>query len=351
METKTKTKAETETETGTGTGTEATAMTVARKGTGTREAAQTKAGSGVSTAVSRDVRIALAGEGGQGVQLVGEVLALAGFIAGLHSLYIPNFGVEQRGGVSLAYVQIARHPIGSPKFRHADVLVALSDRSIERTRSLVGPQTLLMYDSSSIQPPVIEDDAIGIQAWDTITPEAFAHMTGTDHGARQTPERAAPFVVGLPAADIARREFVPRVFNVIVMGAVVEAIGMLTMDTVKEALDLKLGHKFKDDARLRNLNHRALARGAEIIRCKRDEETARPAERGRRAGTGTIASACADAGADAGAGVCAGSGAGAGAGVGAGGARADAAGMKTQAAEPVRPDAPVEPVGRPDAGM
>ncbi|MDI7247947.1 MAG: 2-oxoacid:acceptor oxidoreductase family protein [Bacillota bacterium] len=334
-------------------------MTAARKGSGTRAVAETKEGAGVSTAVSQDMRIALAGEGGQGVQLVGEVLALAGFIAGLHSLYIPNFGVEQRGGVSLAYVQIARHPIGSPKFRHADVLVALSDRSIERTRSLVGPETLLMYDSSSIQPPVIEDDAIGIQAWDTITPEAFAHMTGTDHGARQTLERAAPFVVGLPAADIARREFVPRVFNVIVMGAVVEAIGMLSMDTVKEALDLKLGHKFKDDERLRNLNHRALARGAEIIRCKRDEEKARPAERGRRAATGTIGGACADAGADvgidtgidtgvdAGAGVCAGSGAG----VGAGGARADAAGMKAQAAEPVRPDAPVEPVGKPDAGM
>lgn len=238
-----------------------------------------------------DMKIALAGEGGQGVQLVGEVLALAGFLSGLHALYIPNFGVEQRGGVSLAYVQLARHPIGSPKFRHADVLVALSNRAIERTRSLVGPGTLLMYDSSSVQPPIIEDDAIGIQSWDTIAPEAFAHMTGTEPGRDEEEDddkdgRAgvAPFAVGLPAADIARREFVPRVFNVIVMGAVVEATGMVTLDRVKEALDLKLGHKFKDDPGLRDLNHRALERGAEIIRRKRDREAAGRAE---PASTGT----------------------------------------------------------------
>ena len=37
-------------------------------------------------------RIAIAGEGGQGVQLIGEVLAEAAFAAGKEALYIPNFG-------------------------------------------------------------------------------------------------------------------------------------------------------------------------------------------------------------------------------------------------------------------
>ncbi|MGE5592277.1 MAG: 2-oxoacid:acceptor oxidoreductase family protein [Betaproteobacteria bacterium] len=244
---------------------------------------EARSGAGFEGPTFDNMKIALAGEGGQGVQLVGEVLALAGFLSGLHALYIPNFGVEQRGGVSLAYVQLGPNPIGSPKFRHADVLVALSDRSIERTRSLVGPGTLLIYDSSSVRPPVIEDDAIGIQAWDTVAPEAFASMTGTraepqrDSG-RAADERretgAAPFLVGLPAADIARREFIPRAFNVIVMGAVVEATGILAMDKVKEALDLKLGYKFKDDPGLRQVNHRALERGATIIQEERNRDAA-----------------------------------------------------------------------------
>ncbi|MEW6227453.1 MAG: 2-oxoacid:acceptor oxidoreductase family protein [Bacillota bacterium] len=220
------------------------------------------------------VKIALAGEGGQGVQLVGEVLALAGFLSGIESLYIPNFGVEQRGGVSLAYVQLSKRPIGSPKFRHADALVALSNRSIDRTRSLVGPGTLLMYDSSSVEPPAIEDDAIGIQGWDTVAPEAFSSMVGSRRGRASGEDRngAAPFAVGLPAADIARREFTPRVFNVIVMGAVVEATGAVSPDKVKEALDLKLAYKFKDDPKLRDLNHRALERGAGLIREERARE-------------------------------------------------------------------------------
>ena len=47
-------------------------------------------------------KIAAAGEGGQGVQALAETLALAAYRAGLNALYIPNFGIEQRGGVSLA---------------------------------------------------------------------------------------------------------------------------------------------------------------------------------------------------------------------------------------------------------
>ena len=50
------------------------------------------------------------------------------------SLYIPNFGVEQRGGVSVAYVQIGNDAIGAPKFEIGDIVVALSERAIYRPR-------------------------------------------------------------------------------------------------------------------------------------------------------------------------------------------------------------------------
>ncbi len=234
--------------------------------------------------VSRIMKIALAGEGGQGVQLVGEALALAGFLSGIESLYIPNFGVEQRGGVSVAYVQLSPRPIGSPKFRHADVLVALSDRSVDRTRALVGPGTLLIYDSSSVKPPIIDDDAIGLQAWDTVAPEAFSSMVGsergrTDGGGR---EGVAPFVVGIPAADIARRELVPRAFNIIIMGAVIEATGAVGQDKAREALELKLGHRFREEPRLRDLTWRALERGAGLIREEREREMRTSANRAVR---------------------------------------------------------------------
>ncbi|MGB4510981.1 MAG: 2-oxoacid:acceptor oxidoreductase family protein, partial [Thermacetogeniaceae bacterium] len=74
------------------------------------------------------VRIAIAGEGGQGVQSVAMILTEAAALDGKEFLYIPNFGVEQRGGVSIAFVQIGDEKIGAPKFKTGDIVIALSDR-------------------------------------------------------------------------------------------------------------------------------------------------------------------------------------------------------------------------------
>lgn len=93
------------------------------------------------------IHILLAGEGGQGVQVVAEILAKAAFREGREVSYIPNFGVEQRGGVSLAFVIIGDRPISYPKFQTADILVLFSDRARQRvlphhnntTRIILGP--------------------------------------------------------------------------------------------------------------------------------------------------------------------------------------------------------------------
>ena len=53
------------------------------------------------------VRIALAGEGGQGVQSIAEIMAEAAYENNQQALYIPNFGLEQRGGVSIAFIQFS----------------------------------------------------------------------------------------------------------------------------------------------------------------------------------------------------------------------------------------------------
>ena len=48
--------------------------------------------------MAREYKIALAGEGGQGVQSVASIIVEAANDKGREALYIPNFGVEQRGG-------------------------------------------------------------------------------------------------------------------------------------------------------------------------------------------------------------------------------------------------------------
>ena len=46
-------------------------------------------------------------------------------------------------------------------------------------------------------------------------------------------------VVAIPANDIAKNELHPRVFNVIILGAIIAATDVLPMDSIKKALEKK----------------------------------------------------------------------------------------------------------------
>ncbi len=214
-------------------------------------------------------RIAVAGEGGQGVQLIGEVLAEAAFRSGKEAVYIPNFGVEQRGGVSIAMVQIADQAIGAPKFAKADILVPLSARAMKRTLDFIGPDTLYIYEASAIEPPHLLDGTIGIQAWETVAPEAFSLAVGTKPQAPNQPPEGVGLeprrVIGIPAAAIAKQELKPRVFNVIILGAIVAASQVLSAKAIEAGLLARLGDKFERDPELKELNLRALQRGMDFV--------------------------------------------------------------------------------------
>jgi 2-oxoglutarate ferredoxin oxidoreductase subunit gamma len=179
------------------------------------------------------MRIALAGEGGQGVQSIAEILAEAAYNENQQALYIPNFGLEQRGGVSIAFLQFSDRRIGAPKFQKADIVIALSARAVARTLSYSGPETLYVYDSSF-----------------KIGPD------GLPQEAKQ--------IIALPAIEIANNELHPRVFNIIIMGAVIGLSNVVSFEAAKAALEHKLGYKFEKDPKLRELNFKALEIGREM---------------------------------------------------------------------------------------
>lgn len=179
------------------------------------------------------LRIALAGEGGQGVQSIAEILAEAAYNENQQALYIPNFGLEQRGGVSIAFLQFSDQRIGAPKFQKADIVIALSERAVDRTLVYSGSETLYVYDSSF-----------------KVGPE-------------ELPQEAKQ-IIGLPAIDTANNELHPRVFNIIIMGAVIGLSNVVSFEAAKEALEHKLGYKFEKDPKLRELNFRALEIGRKM---------------------------------------------------------------------------------------
>lgn len=216
--------------------------------------------------MDRLVKIAIAGEGGQGVQSIADILAEAGNVEGKEALYIPNFGIEQRGGVSLAYVQIGEKLIGSPKFEKGDVVVALSERAVNRIVSYVGSNTIFVYDNSLIVFPEVRDSIENMPSFRAMgtnkEKQAFREKINNYIHIQET----AANVTGVPATDLAKRELHPRVFNVVVLGAVIEAAGIVSEESVKKAMENNLGRKFEKNPSLRDLNYKALHKGIDLIK-------------------------------------------------------------------------------------
>lgn len=79
------------------------------------------------------IKLLLAGDGGQGVQSLADIICRAAFSSDRFVSFIPNYGLEQRGGVSLAYVQISDREISYPKFTEPDILLLMSDQADHRT--------------------------------------------------------------------------------------------------------------------------------------------------------------------------------------------------------------------------
>ena len=185
--------------------------------------------------MSKDIyRILLAGEGGQGVQLVAHVLARAAFNQGLHVAYLPNYGVEQRGGVSLAFLQIGTGVIGFPKFSKADIIVNMRARAIERIDEYVGNETLYIYDS------------------DLISSLDLAHVAA---------EKLA-----ISATSLAGKKLDAKVFNMIMAGALVTEVEGLNNKYLELALEEVLAEKYHKRPELRHLNKKALEIGEKLAK-------------------------------------------------------------------------------------
>ena len=78
-------------------------------------------------------KILLSGDGGQGIQTLSYLICNTAFKNSLEVSHIPNYGLEQKGGVSMAYIKISDEKITYPKFSKPDFLLIMSDQARERT--------------------------------------------------------------------------------------------------------------------------------------------------------------------------------------------------------------------------
>lgn len=181
-------------------------------------------------------RILVSGEGGQGVQVLSKVLATAAHESGKKILYVPNYGVEQRGGVSLGFLQISDKEIGFPKFQNADILVILAERAIPRVREYIAKNTIIIHDEALVSRESLSD----------ITNEKIA----------------------ISAYKIAEEKLTGRVMNMIVMGHLAHMVGEVSLKTLQAVANERFKDKYEAKPELKHLNEKAIELGMEHMKEK-----------------------------------------------------------------------------------
>jgi 2-oxoglutarate ferredoxin oxidoreductase subunit gamma len=170
--------------------------------------------------------IIISGFGGQGVLFAGQVLAYAGVAEGRHVTWIPSYGPEMRGGTAHCTVIISDEEIGSPLVRNPSAALVLNPPSMERYAPLVRPGGVLIVDSVLV-------------AQDT--------------------DRFDLHQIRLPAKDIAAELGYPQIANMVMLGALIAATGVVCFETVEQVLAEHLSARRRDAL---PANKQALQRGA-----------------------------------------------------------------------------------------
>lgn len=95
-------------------------------------------------------KIFIAGFGGQGVLLIGQMLSYAAMYEGKEVTWMPSYGPEMRGGTANCTVCVSDAPIASPLVTECDVLIAMNGPSLEKFESMVVPGGAIFVNTSVV---------------------------------------------------------------------------------------------------------------------------------------------------------------------------------------------------------
>jgi len=95
-------------------------------------------------------KIIIAGSGGQGIMLIGKILAQAAMMEGKFVTWLPAYGAEVRGGTAHCMVVISAEEIGSPYIDKADTLIIMNNPSLSKFKARLNQDGLLIVNSSLV---------------------------------------------------------------------------------------------------------------------------------------------------------------------------------------------------------
>ena len=174
--------------------------------------------------------VIIAGFGGQGVMLMGRLLAYAGMLEGKKVAWMPSYGPEMRGGTANCTVIISSEEIASPVVPYPKSIIVMNKPSLDKFEPTVQKGGLIIINKSLIDQNTKRDD-VG--------------------------------VVRVPANDIANKLGNLKVSNMVILGSYIKNSGIVKMETIFKTLEKTLtGRKQK----LIAINKLALEEGAKLAK-------------------------------------------------------------------------------------
>ena len=174
--------------------------------------------------------VIMAGFGGQGVMLIGNLLAQAAMEHGLNVTFVPAYGVEMRGGTANCTVILDRENIGSPVVQRPLSTIMLNQPSFDKFQPRLAAGGTQIVNSSLVD------------------------VSHVDPNTRS---------VLVPLNEMAERLGNAKLLNMIALGAWICALDALPLATVQEALRRVISSHY---AKLIPANAAALTMGYDFAR-------------------------------------------------------------------------------------
>lgn len=175
------------------------------------------------------VKTVFSGFGGQGVLMMGYIMALSAMRDGMHVTYLPAYGAEVRGGTANCTVSISDEEIASPVASFPDYVIALNKPSLIRYEGQLKSMGTLFLNS----------DLIDIDA-----------------------ERKDINIIKVPANTMAKKLKSERTVNMIMLGAFAAATSVTSIDSLMGALSEVVKAK---RARQMETNRKGLEMGSQYV--------------------------------------------------------------------------------------
>ncbi len=179
---------------------------------------------------TRELTVKVAGFGGQGILLMGQLLAQMGLREHMEVSWLPSYGPEMRSGSAHCHVTLSHDRIGTPLISQPEVLVAMNELSLHKFASSVASGGLILYNNTKL-------------------PEEFS-----------APQAR---IICVPASEIADGLGTAKVANVVMLGALLEETECMPAESAIEVLEATV-----KNPKLLELDRKAIAAGRDYVDTK-----------------------------------------------------------------------------------